>query len=493
MQYYASHEYAEAVTDPQPYKGWWATVLDSNGKAQQEEIGDLCDTGGNTYSPVDHTYIQPPASPPPPQPQLWVTSLWDNSTQHCQWTLGQEYLSPDHTSPFQGKHTVQGSILSMYQSYGAGTGTLGQPVTEQMPTVDTTFVSYFAGGGCGNGGVYGEHSAIFDYAGNGNAPANAIYGCIYQHFIGVDPETNQLYITELGVPTSSETDAPGGGRVNYFYGSSAYSWCGYTGPYSSHAAIYWTGSAAYAVKGCLYDYYQHTAGGPTGSMGLGLPASEEEPLNGGTVEYFAGSGCTAPNQGSAIYDNDGTGIHAVKGCLYYYYNHNYNGTAGLGFPTSDELSMGGGHGQHFSIGAGIYDGPGTGIYMVHGTIWGKYSSLGEANSFLGFPTYDETAVSTGRVSYFGGTSWGSNCGSAGPYNSHAAIYWTPSTGAHEVHGCMYNVYVNSYAGPNSFLGFPTGDQVDLSGGGHTQNFQNGYINFDANGNVTVRAYCPQFC
>jgi hypothetical protein len=128
---------------------------------------------------------------------------------------------------------------------------------------------------------------------------------------------------------------------------------------------------------------------------------------------------------------------------------------------------------------------------VIGAILSKFLSL--SPNFLGEATSNETGIASGRVSYFGGTSWGSNCGSAGPYSSHAAIYWTSSTGAHEVHGCIYNTYVNGYAGPNSFLGFPTGDQVNPSGGGHYQDFQNGYINADINGNITLHRYCPSSC
>ena len=85
-----------------------------------------------------------------------------------------------------------------------------------------------------------------------------------------------------------------------------------------------------------------------------------------------------------------------------------------------------------------------------GCIFQKYANLGEANSFLGFPTYDETGAGNSRVSYFSGTSWGSNCGSTGLYNSHAAIFWTGPTGAHEVHGCIYDTY-NQYGGPAGSL------------------------------------------
>lgn len=461
----AAHEYAEAATDPEP--GFNTAWRASDGS----EIGDLCNTVTFYYTPVDYGY------------SIFTQELWDNRAYQannaggCSTAEGQEY----YVAPPRLKHTVQGGILGLYQANGANTGFLALPLTEQMPTVDGSVVSYFSGSGCGNGGGYGEHSAVFAVPSIGTSE---MHGCIYEHFIGIDAENGQYYINELGVPTSSEMDAPGGGRVNYFYGSSAYSWCGSTGPNWSHAAIYWNGSSAYAVKGCMYNYYQNKAGGPAGSMGLGLPSYEEQALNGGHIQTFAGSGC-GTSQGSAIYDGSGTGVHAVKGCIYYYYNHSYTGTYGAGFPTSDELSMGGGHGQHFASGGcgptgnGIYDGPGTGVHQVVGCIYQKYLGLNEANSYLGFPTYDETGVSTGRVSYFGGTTWGSNCGSYGLYNSHAAIYWSSGTGAHEVHGCLYDSYVHSYSGPDG-MGFPTTDQMSM-GGGYGQDFANGMGLYDGPG------------
>lgn len=473
----AAHEYAEAATDPEPnFNDAWR-ANDSN----SSEIGDLCNYNYFNYTPVDYGY------------SIFTQELWDNRAYQanplggCSQAEGQEYYV---ASPSL-KHTVQGGILGLYQANGTTTGFLALPLTEQMPTVDGSVVSYFSGSGCGNGGGYGEHSAVFAVPSIGTSE---MHGCIYQHFIGIDAENGQYYITELGVPTSSEMDAPGGGRVNYFYGSSAYSWCGSTGPNWSHAAIYWTGSSAYAVKGCMYDYYQRVAGGPAGPMGLGLPSYEEQPLNGGHIQTFAGSGCNNV-QGSAIYDGSGTGIHAVKGCIYYYYNHSYSGTYGAGFPTSDELSMGGGHGQHFANGMGIYDGPGSGVHMVHGAIYQKYlnydqsvNPLNEANGFLGFPTLDETGVSTGRVSYFTGTTWGSDCGSYGSYNSHAAIYWSSSTGAHEVHGCLYDSYVHSYSGPDG-MGFPTTDQMSM-GGGYGQDFAAGMGIYDGPAAVFTWSMVP---
>src|ERR1044071_2602446 len=59
-------------------------------------------------------------------------------------------------------------------------------------------------------------------------------------------------------------------------------------------------------------------------------------------------------------------------------------------------------------------------FQVHGAIGEKWQSLGGAGGILGAPTTSETGTSDG----------------AGRYNHFAkgSIYWTPKTGAHEVHG-----------------------------------------------------------
>jgi len=480
------HEYTEMVTDPQIHANptlsgspWftagstgWHTV-DGN-QSTPQEIADLC----SGYYPTNNSSIPYYYANGVPLPYLW-----SNIANGCVMSQGQEFASPDYTAPFHGIHTVQGAILTHYYAFGADTGGLGQPVSEETPIAGGR-VSYFANNGCG------PVSAIYWSPATG---ANTVYGCIMARYQDLG-EANSF----LGFPVTDETDAPGGGRVNYFTGTSWGSYCtafGGSAPYSnSNAAIYWNGNDALAVKGCIYNYYQDVAGGPAGSMGLGLPISEETPLNGGVIETFAGSSCGS-STGSAIYDSNGTGVHAMKGCIYYYYNTYYNGTSGMGFPTSDELSMGGGHAQHFSNGRYLYDGPGTGIHQVIGAILGQYINLGEANSFLGFPVSDETSTpgGTGRVSYFGGTTWGSHCGSAGPYNSYGAIYWSGASGAWEVHGCLYDAYIHRFGGPDGRLGFPVENQENPSGGGHLQYFQNGYLQDDVNGNITMHIICPPAC
>ena len=86
----------------------------------------------------------------------------------------------------------------------------------------------------------------------------------------------------------------------------------------------------------------------------------------------------------------------------------------------------------------------------------KYTALGAGSSFLGGPTSAEYEVAGGRArNYTGGR-----------------LYWTQSTGAHEVHGPTLTKYLSG-GGP-AVLGFPTADSA-AGGGGRAASFTKGHI------------------
>ncbi|HEX4428326.1 MAG TPA: putative Ig domain-containing protein [Frankiaceae bacterium] len=87
-------------------------------------------------------------------------------------------------------------------------------------------------------------------------------------------------------------------------------------------------------------------------------------------------------------------------------------------------------------------------------IAGKYAGLGGATSFLGAPLAPEMPVGGGRVRAY----------------QHGAIFYSPATGAHEVHGAILTRYL-MLAGPVGTLGFPSTDQITTAGGaGYYNNF-----------------------
>ncbi len=143
------------------------------------------------------------------------------------------------------------------------------------------------------------------------------------------------------------------------------------------------------------------------------------------------------------------------------------GTGGfLGTPTTTEITCpdGAGHFRHFH-GGSIYWTPTTGAHEVHGAIRALWSSLGWETSALGYPITDETATpdGVGRFNHF----------------QHGSIYWTPATGAHEVHGAIRELW-SSLGWETSALGYPTSDEHDTPHKfGRVSDFQHGSIYWDA--------------
>jgi len=133
----------------------------------------------------------------------------------------------------------------------------------------------------------------------------------------------------------------------------------------------------------------------------------------------------------------------------------------LGNPTSDVVDIGNfGFCRHYD-GGSIYWTQATGAHEVHGDIRGKWASLGWERGFLGYPVSDETGTpdGVGRYNHFQGGS----------------IYWTPSTGAHEVHGDIRGKWA-SLGWERGFLGYPVGDETGTADGqGRFSDFQGGWI------------------
>lgn len=143
----------------------------------------------------------------------------------------------------------------------------------------------------------------------------------------------------------------------------------------------------------------------------------------------------------------------------------------VGAPTTNELATPDGVGRftHFQRGS-IYWTPPTGAHEVYGAIHGRWSGLGWERSPVGYPTTGElpTPDGVGRFNHF---QWGS-------------VYWTPSTGAHEVYGAIRHHWASQgwEKGP---LGYPTSGEYDVPGG-RANDFQRGKLTWDrATGRTTV--------
>lgn len=105
--------------------------------------------------------------------------------------------------------------------------------------------------------------------------------------------------------------------------------------------------------------------------------------------------------------------------------------------------------------------PATGAFEVHGDIRVKWAQLGGERGFLGYPLTDETGTPDGR----------------GRYNHFqgGSIYWTPGTGAREVHGDIRAKWAEM-GWERSRLGYPKTDERSTSDGqGRYSIFEGGTI------------------
>ncbi len=142
--------------------------------------------------------------------------------------------------------------------------------------------------------------------------------------------------------------------------------------------------------------------------------------------------------------------------------HELGGQAVLGAPTGDVTPTPdrSGYYQHFQNGWSIYWSSQTGAQEVHGAIRDKWGQLGWERG-LGYPKTDESGTpdGVGRFNHF----------------QRGSIYWTPATGAHEVHGAILAHWA-ALGWERSYLGYPISDELPLpDGNGRYSNFQKGQI------------------
>jgi hypothetical protein len=98
---------------------------------------------------------------------------------------------------------------------------------------------------------------------------------------------------------------------------------------------------------------------------------------------------------------------------------------------------------------------------TRGAIEQKYIALGGCTSLLGAPITDERTCPDGVGRY-------------NQFRNGASIYWTPSTGAHEVHGAIRGRWVEM-GWEHSILGYPTSDETSGAPNVRYSRFQHGAI------------------
>ncbi|WP_164860685.1 GH25 family lysozyme [Rhodococcus sp. X156] len=243
----------------------------------------------------------------------------------------------------------------------------------------------------------------------------------------------------LGATTSSEYAVPGGRAQNFAGG-----------------VVYWSASTgARAVRGAILEQYL-ALGGP--SSPLGLPVTDELSTADGAGRYnnFA--------SGGALYWSPKTGAREVRGDIDKKWGALTWEAGPHGYPVTNELGTPDGKGRynHFQQGS-IYWTATTGAQSIRGDIKQKWAALSWEAGVLGYPTTDELGTPDGR----------------GRYNhlQGGSIYWTPTTGAHEVRGAIKQAW-SAQGWERGALGYPTSGERAVPGG-RQSDFQGGSLFWDA--------------
>jgi uncharacterized protein with LGFP repeats len=244
----------------------------------------------------------------------------------------------------------------------------------------------------------------------------------------------------LGAPISGEFPLPGDrGWATVYHGG----------------GIYWSSSTgAHALRGAIWDRYRRIG---YETSPLGMPVTDE-------ARSADGRGVYQHFQGGSIYWTPQTGAWEVFGGIRARWGQ-LGWEFGIGYPVTGEITTPDRIGRFnlFERGA-VYWSPSTGAHEIRGAIRDRWNRLGHEFG-LGYPTTDER----------------STAGQQGVYQEYqrGAIYWSPATGAHEVRGAIRNRWDGSGRETGS-LGYPTGDEVLLSGGrGVLQAYQRGWIYWSA--------------
>lgn len=233
----------------------------------------------------------------------------------------------------------------------------------------------------------------------------------------VDPETHTLYVAMGYLPAVSVRDGATNAETEVARVTVS------SLPTNSYA--YAGGVAVNSTTHAVYVVVNHDAGGGEVVV-INGPASPACPAVGGAIgaKYASLGGCTSP----------------------------------LGKATSAEVPVEGGAYTRFE-GGDIYWSPATGAHVVKGAIATTWAALGAERSPLGFPTTDEltTPDGVGRYTHF----------------QHGSIYWTPTTGAHEIYGAIGQTWAAQGYELSGF-GYPTTGEIDFLFG-RLSLFQRGFI------------------
>ena len=250
----------------------------------------------------------------------------------------------------------------------------------------------------------------------------------------------------IGLPVTSEMPTPHRpGAFNHF----------------ERGSIYWSPTTgAREVRGAIRGLWASRSweNGP-----LGFPVTNESgtPNGRGRFNHF---------QGGSVYWTATTGAHAVRGDIRGAWAANGWEAGQLGFPRTSERRTRDGKGRFNDFeGGSVYWTPTTGAHAVVGAIRGRWAAMGAEKSLLGYPltSMRRAPDGVGRFNLFQG----------------GAVYWTPTTGAHEVVGAIFGTWA-SLGYERSPLGYPVKGEYAVDGGRRVD-FQHGSLTWTPAGGVVA--------
>lgn len=274
----------------------------------------------------------------------------------------------------------------------------------------------------------------------------------------------------LGVPATDETATGDGAYFSDFTSGD--------GEVQVTHAIYWTAeNGAHVIEAPILQNWRTEL--RDGNF-LGYPTTDSLLTRNrdGLFNHFV-----APNGvKTSFYHNLRHGsTHWVRGAIRAKWLATGGERGPLGYPVSSEhISPGGGAFVEFqhngSSRAFVMWSPDTGAHYLKGAIADRYVRASGPWGALGYPTTDEEGTPDGRGAYnhFNG-------------NGGSSIYWSPSTGAHDVRGGIRDRW-QSLRWENSYLGYPTSDSHPIENG-RRNDFQGGYIEWNSETNeITDRPW-----
>jgi uncharacterized protein with LGFP repeats len=215
--------------------------------------------------------------------------------------------------------------------------------------------------------------------------------------------------------------------------------------------IYWSPrTGAREVHGAILDRYVRFGGS---SSVLGFPTTDETRVSGGRASGF---------EGGAISWTPTTGAFVVHGAIGERWGALGRESGPMRAPLTDELPSSDGLGRynHFQGGTIMWS-PRTGAWAVQGAIRHTWGLVGAERGVLGYPLTNESVTidGVGRFNHF----------------QRGSIFWTPHTGAHEVHGAIRDLWT-SMGWERGPLGYPlTSESVTFDQIGRYSHFQHGSV------------------